>query len=70
MSAYLSHLEWVTIPYAKAHLQKIKRDDHPLNYAIHRMREGDAPPHCDCGQCEACRERYLQRMGLQDVVCR
>lgn len=70
MSDTLSQLAWVTVPYAQAHLDKIRRDGHPLNYAIHRMREGDAPPTCDCGHCDPCRERYLARLGLLDVVTR
>lgn len=70
MSDYLSGLAWVSVPYAQAHLDKIRRDGDPLNYAIHRMREGDAPPACDCGHCAGCRERYLARTGLLDVVRR
>lgn len=70
MSDTLSQLTWVTVPYVQAHLAKIKRDGHPLNYAIQRMREGDALPICDCNTCDPCLERYLERTGLSAVVQR
>ncbi len=70
MSRTLSQLAWVTPRYAQAHLDKAKRDEEPINYAIQRMREGDPPPVCRCGRCAACQEQALTRLGVADVVQR
>ena len=70
MSDFLCQLDWVTPAYVRAHLNKIKRDNHPLNYAIHRMREGDPMPFCACGRCPTCQEHTYERMGITDVICR
>ena len=70
MAQELTTKKWVTAGYVQAHLAKIKQDDEPLRYAIHRIREGDTAPICSCGVCESCYERYYKRNGLSDIIQR
>lgn len=70
MAQELVTKSWVTAEYVQAHLAKIKQDNEPLRYAIHRIREGDAAPVCECGMCEDCIEQYYKQRGLSDIIQR